>query len=62
MIQYFWKGLKPLIRVKIEQRNWELDSFKNLMEKEINASPALFVCPKNWSALRPRLLAQAWQD
>ena len=28
MMQYFWKGFWPLIRVNIEQRGQELNSFK----------------------------------
>lgn len=37
MIWYFWKELKPFIKAKIEQRNCELDSFKELVEKVVEA-------------------------
>ena len=37
MIWYFWKSLRPLVRVKIEQQGQEFDSFKELVEKTVNA-------------------------
>ena len=33
MIWYFWKGPCPLVRVKIEQRGRELNSFEELIKK-----------------------------
>lgn len=33
MIQYFWKGLKFLVKVQIEQHSRELDSFKKIIKK-----------------------------
>ena len=37
MIRYFREGLRPSIRVKIEQRGRELNSFKELVEKAVDA-------------------------
>ena len=36
-IWFFWKGLKPLVKAKMEQRRWELDSWEQLIEKAIEA-------------------------
>ena len=46
MIRYFREGLKPSIWAEIEQRSRELDSFKELVEKAVDA--------KAKAALRPR--------
>lgn len=42
-IRYFWKVLKPSIKVKIDQHAHTLDSFEELVEKkvEIKAKAAL---------------------
>ena len=37
MIRYFRKGLRLSVRVKMEQRGRELDSFKELVEKTVDA-------------------------
>ena len=37
MIWYFRKGLCPSIRVEMEQRDRELNSFKELVEKTVDA-------------------------
>ena len=37
MIRYFWEGLRPLVRVEMEQRGRELDSFEELVEKAVDA-------------------------
>ena len=37
MIRYFWEGLCPSVRVKMEQRGQELDNFKELIEKAVDA-------------------------
>lgn len=39
MIQYFWKELKLCIKAEIDQRNHELDSFEELVDKTIKAKP-----------------------
>ena len=49
MIRYFRKGFRPLVRVKIEQRGQELDSFEELVKKAVDA--------KAKAALRPRFYA-----
>ena len=49
MIWYFQKGLRPLVRVEMEQRGRKLDSFKELVEKAIDA--------KAKAALRTRFYA-----
>ena len=50
MIQYFWKGPRLLVQVKIEQRGQELDRFKKIVKKTINA--------KAKAAFRPRFYAR----
>ena len=45
IICYFRKGLRPLIRVEMEQRGQELNSFEELVKKTIDA--------KAKAALRP---------
>ena len=37
IIWYFRKGFRPLVRVKIEQHGWELDSFKDPIKKTVDA-------------------------
>ena len=37
LIWFFWEGLKPLVKAQIEQRGQELDSWKQLIEKVIEA-------------------------
>ena len=49
MIQYFREGLRPSVRVEMEQRGQELDSFKELVEKTVDA--------KAKAAFRPRSYA-----
>ena len=46
MIRYFREGLRPSVRVEMEQRGRELDSFEELVEKTVDA--------KAKAALRPR--------
>ena len=49
MIWYFQEGLRPSVRVEIEQRGRELNSFKELIQKAVDA--------KAKAALRPRFYA-----
>ena len=49
MIRYFREGLRPSIRVKMEQRGRELNSFEELVEKTVET--------KAKAALRPRSYA-----
>ena len=37
MICYFWKSFKPFIKVKIEQQDRALTSFKEMMQRVVNA-------------------------
>ena len=37
MICYFWEGLKPSIKVEIEQQHWESMNFEELVQKTVNA-------------------------
>ena len=37
MICYFWQGLKPSIKVKMEQQNRESMNFEEMMQKAVNA-------------------------
>ena len=37
MICYFWKSLKPSIKIKMEQQVQALASFKEMVQKAINA-------------------------
>lgn len=35
MIQYFWEGLKPLVRIEKEQGGWEVNNFDEIVEKAV---------------------------
>ena len=37
MIRYFWEGLKPSIKVEMEQQDRASISFKEMMQKAVNA-------------------------
>ena len=37
MICYFWEGLKPSIKVEIEQQNQALTSFEEMVQRAVNA-------------------------
>ena len=37
MIYYFWKDLKPLIKVEIEKQDWESMNFEEMVQKAVNA-------------------------
>ena len=50
MIRYFREGLRPSVRVEMEQRGRELDSFEELVEKAVDAEAK--------AALRPRSYAR----
>ena len=50
MIRYFREGLRPSVRVEMEQRGRELDSFEELVKKAVDA--------KAKAALRPRSYAR----
>ena len=50
MIWYFREGLRPSVKVEMEQRGRELDSFEELVEKAVDAEAK--------AALRPRSYAR----
>ena len=50
MIRYFREGLRPSVRVEMEQRGRELNSFEELVEKAVDAEAK--------AALRPRSYAR----
>ena len=37
MIRYFWEGLKPSIKVEMEQQDRALTSFKEMLQRVVNA-------------------------
>ena len=45
MIWYFWKGLRPSVKVEMEQRGQELDSFKKLVKKSVNTKAKATIRP-----------------
>ena len=53
MIWYFREGLRPLVRVEIEQRGQKLDSFEELVKKAVDAEakaalwPRFYACKTN---------------
>ena len=36
MICYFWKGLKPFIKVEMGQQDWECIDFKEMVQRAVN--------------------------
>ena len=58
MIWYFQKGLRLSLRVEIEQCGWELDSFKEIVEKTVNIKakapfrPRSYACDINQHCFR----------
>ena len=58
MIWYFREGLRPSVRVKMEQCGRELDSFEELVEKAVHAEakaafrPCSYACETNQHCLR----------
>ena len=65
MIWYFQEGLRPLVKVEIEQRGRELNSFKELVEKAVDAGakaalrPHSYACETNQHCLRGSRLSAA---
>ena len=37
MIRYFWEGLRPFIRAQLDVRDWDLDSWDEVVDKTIDA-------------------------
>ena len=49
MIWYFREGLRSLVRVEIEQCSQELNSFKELVEKTVDAKAKAALCPRSYT-------------
>ena len=49
MIWYFQKGFCLLVRVKIEQRGWELNSFEELVKKTVNVETKATLWPCSYA-------------
>lgn len=53
MIWYFQKDLKSLMKVEVEKRGLELDSFEEIVEKVVDAKvktvlrPRFYICETN---------------
>ena len=53
IIWYFWKGFRSSVQVKMEQRGQKLNSFKEIVEKAVNAKakaalrPCSYTCNTN---------------
>lgn len=45
MIQFFWEKLKLLVRAQIKQRDWESDSWKDLVKKTVNTKAKAGLLP-----------------
>ena len=49
MIWYFWEGLRLLVQVEMEQRGQELNSFKEIVEKAVNAKAKATLRPRSYA-------------
>ena len=49
MIRYFQKVLQPSVKVEMEQRGQELDSFKELVKKAVNAKAKAVFRPRSYA-------------
>ena len=49
MIWYFQEGLRPLVKVKIEERGWELNSFKEFVKKAVDAKAKVAFWPRSYA-------------
>ena len=49
MIRYFRKSLYPSVRVEIEQRGQELDSFEERFEKAVDAEAKAVLRPRSYA-------------
>ena len=49
MIWYFWEGLRPSVRIKIDQRGRELDSFKELVKNIVDAETKAALRPHSYA-------------
>ena len=49
IIWHFQEGLQPSIRVEIKQRGQELDSFKELVKKTVDAKAKAILRPRSYA-------------
>ena len=49
MIRYFQEGLRLSVRVEIELRGWELNSFKELVYKAVDAKAKAALWPRSYA-------------
>ena len=49
MIWYFQKGLRPSLRVEIEQRGRKLNSFEELVEKAVDKEAKATLRPHSYT-------------
>ena len=49
MIWYFREDLRPLVRVKMEQRGQQLDSFEELVKKAVDAKAKATLWPRSYA-------------
>ena len=49
MIWYSRKGLSPLVRIEMEQSSMELDSFKKLVKKAVDAKAKAAFWPRSYA-------------
>ena len=70
-MRYFWEGFQPSVQVKIEQRDWEFNSFKEIIKKAVDAKakailrPCFYACNTNQYYLqgsRPSVAKTNTQD
>ena len=48
IICYFCKGLNLSLQVEIEQRDWELDNFKELVQKAVDVEAKAAFWPRSY--------------
>ena len=49
MIQYFWGNFQPSVQVEIEQRGRELNNFKEIVKKAIDAKAKAIFRPYSYA-------------
>ena len=48
MIRFFWKKLKPLVRAQMKQKDWESDSWEELVKKTVDAEVKAGLLPTSF--------------
>ena len=49
MIRYFWEGVHPLVKVKIEQRGQKLNRFEKLVDKTVDTEAKAALRPRSYT-------------